>query len=80
MTKIEKLHRRINDKFSECLREAFKVRFRRNLTTEYSILSMQLVSFPSNGKPFTSEQKKWVQAFEIGFMSAHDLVTEEAHE
>lgn len=72
-SKIYQLHKSINDQFPERLCAEFFKRFRRKLTTEWNIISMQLVSRPANGKPFTPQQRAWVESFEAGYLSAMDV-------
>jgi hypothetical protein len=77
MTKIEKLKRSVRESFSDKLMAAFKVKFRRNLTTSYNIFGMALVSRPSNGKPFTPKQKEWVAGYETGYLDAQNQIGEQ---
>lgn len=76
MKKIEKLCKiaRGSSVFAEIIMPAFKKKFRRNLTTRYQFLSGVLISEPTNGKPFTPEQKGWVGGFDEGFMAALELL------
>ncbi|AYD44787.1 hypothetical protein [Yersinia rochesterensis] len=75
-TKIEKLHRKLNDSFSDKLNAAFLDKFSRELTTSFNILSMRLVSFPSDGMDFTPEQLNWVCAYSDGYSAAKNQVWE----
>lgn len=76
MNKTEKIYSAIRDDFTSQLDNEFKKRFRRNLTTEWNFLSMQLVSRPTNGKPFTATQKSWVDGYSSGYGTAMDKVKE----
>lgn len=68
------IEKRLNDEFGELLNAAFKKKFRRNLTTRWSLMTATLISEPSNDKPFTPQQKAWVEAFSEGYSTARDLV------
>ena len=73
-TKLEKCARHVNDSFSDELGEKFNAKFGRELETRFNILSMQLVSSPADGQPFTPEQKAWVEAWSDGYGIALDIV------
>jgi len=80
MNKIEKLLRdaKSSSVFADNLMTAFKVKFRRNLTAEYSIMAMALISAPSNGKPYTPKQRAWVEGFDAGYREALDCLKKNA--
>jgi hypothetical protein len=73
-TKLEICARRVNDEFSHNLAAKFSERFSRDLETRFDIFSMQLVSAPMDGEPFTPEQHAWVTAWSDGYGEALDVV------
>lgn len=72
-TKLEKCARTLNDEFPDQMMAAFKEKFGRDLETSFNIFSMQLVSQPADGEPFTPEQKHWVTAFDSGYSAAMEI-------
>lgn len=73
-TKLEKCAQHINNSFSAELGSQFKAKFGRELETSFNLFVMQLVSRPSDGEPFTVEQKAWVEAWGEGYGIALDIV------
>lgn len=80
MTKLEVCERRVNDRFSAKLALAFKAKFSRDLTTRLDLGLLQLVSAPADDKPFTPEQKAWVEAYSDGYGEALTIVRAMANE
>lgn len=79
-TKLEKCALRVNDEFTTLLKAAFLAKFKRELDTNYNIISMNLVSQAADGKPFTQEQKKFLQAYDDGYSAALGLVRQMAND
>lgn len=74
-TKLEKCATRVNDEFSTHLKAEFAKKFGRELSTNYNILAMALISKPADGKPFTKKQKDWVETFDSGYSAAMGVVS-----
>lgn len=72
MNASQRMSKLLRESFSARIDAAFKEKFRRNLTTEFNIVAMQLISRPSNGKPFTPKQRGWVDGFSAGYQDAMD--------
>ena len=79
-TKLDKVATRINDAFGAKLVEAFKLKFNREIETQYDIFAMQLISRPADGKLYTVKQKEWVMAFDAGYCAAMGIATYAAFE
>lgn len=73
---IDRFTKAIRETFAEDLDAAFKKRWRRNLTTEYNIIAVRMISRPTNGKPFTPEQKAWVDGYADGRSNVLDKLWE----
>ena len=73
-TKLDKCATALNDRFTDKLKAAFLAKFARELDMNFNIFSMQLISQPADGEPFTPEQKAWVEAFDDGYSEAMALV------
>lgn len=69
-TRMQVCKQKVRAAFADSLQEAFKARFARELTTEYSIMAMSLVSRPTDGKKFTPKQRDFVEAFSRGYADA----------
>lgn len=72
--KLEKCALRVNDGFSDRLSAAFKKQFDRELEVRFNFVSMQLVSAPTDGQPYTPDQHQWVAAFSDGYAAALEIV------
>lgn len=75
MSKLRKVYRVINDKFSDKLGAAFTDRFQMKLSTSWNIIDMRLVSRREDGRPLTKEQSNWIDAYSHGYTEAMDQVT-----
>lgn len=71
---LDRCARRINDSFPDMLKAAFLEKFGRELSVDYNIVAMQLVSKPADGEPYTPEQQAWASAFDAGYWAAQGIV------
>lgn len=75
MSKLARLRRAIADQFAEALRAALKERFPDlKVETEWGIISMRLVTRPTNQKRFTKEQHTFIAGFSAGYTSAKEQI------
>ena len=74
MREVDKIRKAVHDSFSEKLDAAFFKTFRRKLTTRYDWINMNVVSTPTNGKPFTPKQKAWVAGYSEGYGHAMEQI------
>ena len=75
MTKAEKIERRLNDEFSNRLRDAVEEEFGVEIETSFDIFgSMRHVSTRVDGEDFEPGHKAFMAAFEKGYLAAMDEV------
>jgi hypothetical protein len=74
MTKIQKLSKRLNEKFRDELATEMKTQFGVEIETLWDIVSDTIVSTRTDGKPFTRAQYDFMKAFEAGFTRAMAIV------
>ncbi len=77
MTKIDKIKRKLNDSFKECLYKAFVEKYGIEIETYFAIFGdMKMHSMRVDKKNFTVEQKTFISSYELGYLSAMSLVNE----
>jgi len=77
MTKVDRVYRKVRERFAERLDAAFKAKFRRNLKTEFNLLAMRLISVPTNGKKLTPAQRDWIAGYSEGYIDAKEQIVEQ---
>ena len=75
-TKLEKMARELNGRFTDELDAAFQVKFGVTLETTWNIFSMQLVSLREDGEDMTPEQHAFVTGYSQGYGKALEMVRE----
>jgi hypothetical protein len=73
MTKIEKIHRRMNDSFRDHLREAMTVKGVA-VESEWNFMIDALVTKTVDGKDMTPEQMEYLKGFSDGYAKAMSQV------
>lgn len=73
-TKLDKCASRLNDEFPDLLQSAFEAKFGRPIEISFNMISMDLVSRPSDGSDFTPEEMAWIAAYDLGYGEALSLV------
>lgn len=77
MKKVEKMRKKLNDNFRECLNEAFQNKFDGlQLETVWNFSSMNLVSYLANGEDLTEPQIAWIQCYSDGYRDAMVQISE----
>ncbi len=76
MTKIEKMHRKLNDNFRDHLKDAVLKKYSVEIITEYVFLAERLITKKVDGSEFTPAQIQWIAAFSNGYEAAMSQVYE----
>jgi len=71
MTKIEKIHRRMNDNFRDHLKEAMAEKGVA-VESEWNFLANRLVTRTVDGKDMTPEQMEYLRGYSAGYAKAMD--------
>lgn len=71
---MDKLRKRLNEEYREEFKKAMANKFNIQVTVEYSIFSMSLISERCDGKRFTKEQKQYADGYSDGFARAMGLL------
>lgn len=75
-TKLGKMYTQLNGNFHTELPKFFFKKFNVEIETRYNFLSDNVVSVILDGSPFTPEQILFIQAFEDGYASAMEQVSQ----
>lgn len=73
-TKLEKMHKQMNDNFYDELPTTVREKFNIEIETHFHFCNLSLVSTRIDGEEFTPEQKLFIQGFELGYLSAMNQV------
>jgi predicted acetyltransferase len=77
MNKLQKeVHKAVNKKFIICMSGAFYKRFGVGLRVSWNIWHTHIMSWRVDGVPLTAEQKQFIDAYELGFVAALEIVDE----
>lgn len=70
MKQRDKIYKKVNDGFSDCICKAFKEEFSLEIETKVNIFSMCLSSARKDGKKLTKRQYGFISTFELGYGAA----------
>ena len=75
-TKLQKMYTQLNDHFYTELPKAFLEKFNVVIETRYNFLTGTVSSFTLDESPFNPEHILFIQAFEEGYASAMEQVSQ----
>ena len=75
-TKLGKMYTQLNDNFYTELPKFFFKKFNVEIETRYNFIYDNVSSHTLDGSPFTPEQILFIQAFEDGYTSAMEQVSQ----
>mgnify|MGYP001598132268 CR=1 FL=1 len=79
MTKLERMHNRLNDDFPKVLAKAFWDKFDTPIETTFDIFgTMRMISRRMDGEEFTPDQFAWIEYYSQGYSDAMRMVKTES--
>lgn len=73
-TKLDKMRRELESEFRDALHAAFYEKYKANLSTQFNIFTMQLVSEREDCQDFTQEQHAFIAGWSDGYGKAVNMV------
>lgn len=74
MTKLQKIAKAVNDRYTDALAEEFSTEYGIEIVTEYNIFIMSHVSARKDGKRLTKSQQRFIHGFCVGYQKAAGML------